>query len=70
MKGPLGNSVTFIADQRVKRLNEIKVGDLIKADYYVSVAAELRQPTAEEEKFRSSCWTRRPRPSQRRTRGG
>ena len=50
VKGPLGNSVTFIADQRVKRLNEIKVGDLIKADYYVSVAAELRQPTAEEEK--------------------
>jgi hypothetical protein len=50
LKGPLGNSVTFTVDQRVKRLNEIKVGDLIRADYYVSVAAELRKPTPEEEK--------------------
>src|SRR5262245_53725351 len=40
LKGPLGNSVTFTVDQRVKRLNEVKVGDLIQADYYVSFAAE------------------------------
>jgi len=50
LKGPLGNSVTFTVDQRVKRLNEIKVGDLIRADYFVAFAAELRKPTAEEEK--------------------
>jgi hypothetical protein len=50
LKGPLGNSVTFTADQRVKRLNEVKVGDFIRADYYVSFAAELRPPTAEEAK--------------------
>jgi len=50
LKGPLGNSVTFTVDQRVKRLDEVKVGDLIRADYYVSFAAELRKPTAEEEK--------------------
>jgi hypothetical protein len=50
LKGPLGNTVTFTVDKRVKRLNEIKVGDLVTADYYVSVAAELRKPTAEEEK--------------------
>jgi hypothetical protein len=50
LKGPLGNSVTFTVDQRVKRLNEVKVGDLIRADYYVSFAAELRKPTAEEKK--------------------
>ena len=50
LKGPLGNSVTFTVDQRVKRLNEIKVGDLVRADYFVSVAAELRKPTPEEEK--------------------
>lgn len=50
LKGPLGNSVTFTVDQRVKRLNEIKVGDLIRADYYVSFAAELRKPTAAEKK--------------------
>jgi hypothetical protein len=50
VKGPLGNSVTFTADQKVKRLNEVKVGDEIQADYYVSFAAELRKPTAQEEK--------------------
>ena len=50
LKGPLGNKVTFTVDQRVKRLNEVKVGDLVQADYYVSIAAELRKPTAEEKK--------------------
>lgn len=50
LKGPLGNEVTFTVDQRVKRLDEVKVGDLVRADYYVSFAAELRKPTAEEEK--------------------
>ena len=50
LKGPLGNSVTFTVDQRVKRLNEVHVGDSVSADYYVSVAAELRKPTAEEAK--------------------
>src|SRR3974390_2562934 len=49
LKGPLGNEVTFVADQRIKRFNEFKVGDLVEADYYVSVAGELRKPTAEEE---------------------
>ncbi len=48
LKGPLGNKVAFTVDKRVKRLNEIKVGDLVQADYYVSLAAELREPTAEE----------------------
>jgi len=50
LKGPLGNTVTFTVDQRVKRLKEVKVGDLIQADYYISFAAELRKPTPEEEK--------------------
>jgi len=50
LKGPLGNSVTFTVDQSVKRLEEVKVGDNINADYYVSFAAELRKPTAEEQK--------------------
>jgi hypothetical protein len=48
LKGPLGNVVTFVVDQRVKRLNEIKVGDEITADYFIALAAELREPTAEE----------------------
>ena len=50
LKGPLGNEVTFIVDKQVKRLGEAKVGDLITADYFVSVAAELRKPTADEQK--------------------
>jgi hypothetical protein len=50
LKGPLGNEETFIVDKRVKRFGEIKVGDNIAADYYVSIAAELRKPTPEEEK--------------------
>lgn len=50
LKGPLGNMVTFTVDQRVKRLNEVKVGDLVAADYYVSILAELRKPTPEEAK--------------------
>ena len=48
LKGPLGNTVTFTVDQRVKRLNEFKVGDAVRADYFVSVAYELREPTPEE----------------------
>ena len=50
LKGPLGNTVTFTVDQRVKRLDEVKVGDLVRADYFVSVAAEVRKPTREEKK--------------------
>jgi Cu/Ag efflux protein CusF len=48
LKGSLGNTVTFNVDARVKRLLEIKVGDLVQANYYISVVAELRKPTAEE----------------------
>lgn len=50
LKGALGNSVTFTVDDRVKRLNEVKVGDLVRAEYYISIAADLRKPTPEEEK--------------------
>ena len=48
LKGPLGNVVRFTVDKRVTRLNEVKVGDEVVADYYVSYVAELRAPTAEE----------------------
>jgi hypothetical protein len=48
LKGPLGNSVTFTAGPEIKRLGEVQVGDSVSADYYVSVVAELRKPTAEE----------------------
>lgn len=48
LKGPLGNVVTFTVDKRVKRLKEVKAGDDVTADYYVSLAGELRAPTEEE----------------------
>lgn len=43
--GPLGNVVSFVVDQAVQRLDEIQVGDLVVANYYVSLAGELRAPT-------------------------
>ena len=48
LKGPLGNTVTFTVDKRVTRLNEMKVGDDVTADYYVAYAAEFRAPTEQE----------------------
>ena len=48
LKKPDGQEVTLTASKAVKRLNEVQVGDLIRADYLVSVAAELRKPTPEE----------------------
>jgi hypothetical protein len=50
LKGPEGNEVTITAGEAVKRLDEVKVGDLVRVDYLVSIAAELRKPTAEEAK--------------------
>src|SRR6478609_143964 len=48
VKGPAGNVYTFTVDPAVKRLAEFKVGDSIVLDYYASLAAELREPTAAE----------------------
>ena len=48
LKGALGNLVTFVVDPAVERLDEFSVGDMVAADYYVSVAYELREPSAEE----------------------
>jgi hypothetical protein len=48
LKGPLGNLVTFTVDPRIERLKEFAVGDTVTADYFVSIAYELREPTAEE----------------------
>lgn len=50
LKTSLGNTVTFTAGPKIKRLNEVKVGDTVTATYYMSFAAELREPTAEEKK--------------------
>jgi hypothetical protein len=48
LKGPLGDVVTVTVDPSVKRLDEIKPGDEVAVKYYISVAAELREPTEEE----------------------
>ena len=44
----LGILIVVPVDKRVTRLNEIAVGDKINVDYYVSVATEIREPTAQE----------------------
>jgi Cu/Ag efflux protein CusF len=48
LKESTGRIDTFTVDTRVTRLNEVKVGDQVFAEYYVSFVAELRAPTAEE----------------------
>jgi hypothetical protein len=48
LKGPTENTVTFTVDPAVKRLQEVKAGDLVQVKYLVAVVAELRKPTAEE----------------------
>src|SRR3982751_5391810 len=45
LKGPQGNSESYIAGPEVKRLAEIKVGDKVTLDYKVAAVAELRAPT-------------------------
>jgi hypothetical protein len=50
LKSPEGDEVTLVAGDAVKRLDEVKVGDFVHADYFVSVAAEVRKPTADEAK--------------------
>jgi hypothetical protein len=45
------NVTTLTVDERVKRLGEFKVGDKVKAKYYISLATEIREPTAEEKEM-------------------
>ena len=48
LKGPQGNEVTVTVGDAVKRLDEVKVGDFVRVDYLLSIAAEIRKPTAAE----------------------
>jgi hypothetical protein len=50
LQGPQGRIETFVVDKRVQRLNEAKVGDKVTVDYYLGFNAEVRKPTAEEER--------------------
>src|SRR4051794_23608445 len=44
LKGPQLDTVTLAVDEQVQRLNELKPGDEVTAQYYVSVAGVLRAP--------------------------
>ena len=44
LKGPQGNTITFKADDRVKNLPQVKVGDEVVAEYYESVAIQVMKP--------------------------
>ena len=48
LKGPQGNELTVQAGPEVKRFDEVKVGDYVRVDYLIAVAAEVRPPTPEE----------------------
>ena len=49
LTGPLGETVTLTAGPEVNRLQELTIGDTVIATYLTSIAAELREPTEEEE---------------------
>lgn len=48
LKGQDGHVVKFVASPAVQRLNEVKVGDEVTAEYFQSLAGELRAPTEAE----------------------
>jgi hypothetical protein len=50
LKGPQGDEMTVTCGDAVKRFDEVKVGDFVRVDYLVSMAAEVRKPTPEEAK--------------------
>jgi len=44
LRGPEGNVVTLAVDESVGRFDTMKVGDTVTAQYYESVAYEIRKP--------------------------
>jgi hypothetical protein len=44
LKGPDGKSFTFRADERVKNLPQVKVGDKVKVKYFEALAVEVKKP--------------------------
>ena len=44
LKGPQGNLVDTYVDESYKRFNDLKVGDQVKAQYYESLAVNIRKP--------------------------
>ena len=48
LRGQDGKEFTITVSDAVQRLDEVKVGDWVRVDYYASVVAELRAATPEE----------------------
>jgi len=48
VEGPGGQLVTMTASEQVVKLEDVKVGETIKATYFTSLESELREPTQEE----------------------
>lgn len=48
LESELGEIVSLQASDEVERFDEIEKGDMVSAEYVISIAAELREPTAEE----------------------
>jgi hypothetical protein len=46
LRGPAGGTLSFVVDNQVKNLDKVKVGDRVRADFYESVAIEVRRPRA------------------------
>lgn len=46
----LNNRLTFAVDTRVKRFDQVAVGDKVVADYYLSLSTDIRRATKEEKK--------------------
>ncbi len=44
LRGSDGKDVTFKADEKIKNLPQVKVGDVVVADYYESVAIYVSKP--------------------------
>jgi hypothetical protein len=44
LRGPTGGMVTLKADESVKNLSQLKVGDRIRASYHESLAVRVRDP--------------------------
>ncbi len=44
LKGPEGNLATVHADEKMKRFDELKVGDKVTATYYESIVVNVRKP--------------------------
>ena len=48
LRGPDGNEFTVVAGDDVRRLDEVRVGDMVRVDYTTTIVAELREATPEE----------------------